>query len=453
MKRLTAIVTLVAILLALVPMTTGADEGEAADLYLVLFQDTGVPAGFYDEAAALGGRVTFAHDVGVAFVTGLTADGAATLGAQGEVAAVEPDGAFQLEPVLDSSTLGAVDADPDSPSYPTTAYYYAYQWHLRAIHADQAWVAGRLGSPDVTLAVLDTGIDYMHPDLYRRVDLSRSASFVPFDDLLVAMYFPDRHPVTDLHFHGTHVAATAVSNAFGAAGVTSRTTLMGVKICNVYGSCTFSSEIQGILHAVDNGADVINLSVGGFFDKNESDGIVGFISRTLNYANAAGVTVVVSAGNNRMDLDHDGSLYKTFCSAPNTLCIAATGPTAAESATGPWIDVDAPAPYSNYGRSAIDVAAPGGTRLDNNAGLVIAACSGTSLIMPICRTGNYVGGLTGTSMAAPHVAGLAALVVEDVGRHPGQVITRIQNGADDLGQPGVDPYYGKGRIDVINTVD
>jgi hypothetical protein len=175
MKRLTAIVTLVAILLALVPMTTGADEGEAADLYLVLFQDTGVPAGFYDEAAALGGRVTFAHDVGVAFVTGLTADGAATLGAQGEVAAVEPDGAFQLEPVLDSSTLGAVDADPDSPSYPTTAYYYAYQWHLRAIHADQAWVAGRLGSPDVTLAVLDTGIDYMHPDLYRRVDLSRSA--------------------------------------------------------------------------------------------------------------------------------------------------------------------------------------------------------------------------------------------------------------------------------------
>lgn len=453
MKTLTAIAALVAVLVALVPTTTGADEGEVADLYLVLFQDTGVPAVFYDEVAVLGGSVTFVHDVGIAFVRGLTADGAAALGAQGEVAALEPDGSFQLEPVLDSSTLGMVDADLDSPSDPTTAYYYAHQWHLRAIHADQAWAAGRLGSPDVTLAVLDSGIDYRHPDLYQRVDLSRSASFVPSDDLLVSMYFPDRHPVTDLHFHGTHVAATAVSNAFGAAGVTSRTTLMGVKICNVYGSCPFSSEIQGILHAVDNGADVINLSLGGSFDRNESDGIVGFISRTLNYANAAGVTVVVSAGNDGMDLDRDGSLYRTFCSAPNTLCVAATGPTAADSVTGPWTDVDARAPYSNCGRSAINVAAPGGTGLDNNAGLVIAACSGTSLVVPICQTGFYAVGLTGTSMAAPHVAGLAALVVEDVGRHPGQVITRIQNGADDLGQPGTDPYYGKGRINVIDTVD
>ena len=70
---------------------------------------------------------------------------------------------------------------------------------------------------------------------------------------------------------------------------------------------------------------------------------------------------------------------------------------------------------------------------------------------PICQTGYYIIGATGTSMAAPHVSGLAALVVEDVGRKPGRVVTRIQNGADDLGKPGADPFYGKGRINVDGT--
>ncbi len=69
-------------------------------------------------------------------------------------------------------------------------------------------------------------------------------------------------------------------------------------------------------------------------------------------------------------------------------------------------------------------------------------------MIPVCQTGTFVVGVTGTSMAAPHVTGLAALVVEDLGRNPGQVKTRIQQTADDLGQKGTDPYYGKGRINV-----
>jgi subtilisin family serine protease len=84
---------------------------------------------------------------------------------------------------------------------------------------------------------------------------------------------------------------------------------------------------------------------------------------------------------------------------------------------------------------------------------VWAACSRTSLVIPICQTGTFIVGVTGTSMASPHTAGLAALLVEDLGPNgPSQIRARIQQSADDLGQPGTDPNYGKGRINVPSAL-
>jgi subtilisin family serine protease len=442
---------LASVLISLIVLGVSAGpqaRADAADQHLVMFKGKGVPSGFAKQVEALGGSVVFSHEVGIAVVAGLSDDAAAELAADKKVSEIQPDGTFSLDPTLGSEVLSEYEAGLDSPSDPTTAGLYALQWNMRAIQADAAWSAGRLGSPGVTLAILDSGIDYTYPDISGLVDLGRSASFVPFDDFLVGLFFPGRHPVTDLHFHGTHVAATAVSNSFILAGVTTQTSLIGVKVCDVFGSCAFSSVVAGVLHATDNGADVANMSFGVAFGKAGNGRYVGFINKVFNYAHSAGMTIVVSAGNGAIDLDHDGNAFNAYCDAANVICVSATGPTASGGAFGPWTEVDAPAPYTNYGRSAINVAAPGGTEIPSGGGWIWSACSQTSLVIPDCQTGIYILGLTGTSMAAPHVAGLASLAVEDVGRRPGQVRARIQQSADDLGQRGTDPFYGKGRINV-----
>jgi subtilisin family serine protease len=423
-----------------------------ADQYLLMFKGS-VPARFESDVEKLGGSVVFVHEVGIAVAAGLSPGAVGDLAEKKYLKSIQPDEVFQLDPMVDLNGVQAVNARVASPGDPTSAAIFARQWNMLAIDADDAWAVGRLGSSSVTVAILDTGIDYNYPDLLGLVDLSRSVSFIPEDDALVDFFFPGMHHVTDLVYHGTHVAATVASNGLVAAGVTSGTTLMGVKVCSVYGGCPFSAVIGGILHAADQGADVANMSLGGGFLKMGMGRYVGFINQVFNYANSRGMTVVVSAGNDGWDLDHFPALYKTYCDAPNTICVSATGPTAGEGLVGPWTEVDAPAPYTNFGRSAINVAAPGGTYLPtSDAGWVWAGCSTTSLVIPACQTGYYIIGMTGTSMAAPHVSGLAALMVEDVGRNPGRIRARIQQSADDLGQRGTDPFYGKGRINVAAAV-
>jgi subtilisin family serine protease len=425
-----------------------------ADDYVVLFKGEGVPAGFADRVAALGGTVTSSHGAGIAAVSGLDAAGAAALAKDNSVADVQPDAILSLpaEGLMQADQAYVDDVSASSPSNPAGAFFFARQWDYRAIGANIGWAAGRLGSPDVTVAILDTGIDYLHADLRGRVDLSRSKSFIPSDDAIVAALFPTRNFVTDLHFHGTHVAATVSSNALAAAGMTSQVTLIGVKVLSRTGSGPFSAIFNGMLWAADHGADVINMSLGTDFPKAHNGSFLGFYNRIFNYVNRKGTLVVVAAGNDSIDLDHDGNNFNANCNAPNVVCVAATGPTASASVNGPWTDVDAPAFYTNFGRSAIDVAAPGGNIGNNGTGtggFVWEACSTSSLAIPVCRTGTFIVGVIGTSMASPHAAGLAALIVEQVGHgHPSLVKARLEQSADDLGATGTDPFYGKGRINV-----
>ena len=428
--------------------------------HLVTFSDEGPSEDHAKQITDLGGTVVTSYDqIGVAVVSGLTDASAEDLNSSEGVQSVDRDMKRKWLDPREKDTAEeafaeegtAAEVEQESPNKdPQTADRYPRQWHLRAIKADQAWAAGKLGSSNVRVAILDTGIDYTHPDLADRVDLGLSKSFVPAENAVVQTNFPGAHEIADLQYHGTHVAATVSSNAHAAAGVTSKVKLMGVKVLDRNGDGTDSGVLAGILHAADNGADVINMSLGSNFSKSEAGkrGVVATYNRALSYAYKKGTTIVVSAGNSGDKLNDGSNLYKAFCESPHVVCVSATGPTN-NSLVEPWTNIDALASYSNYG-SPITVAAPGG-----NASRVWAACSRFSLAQPVCQTGTFVLGMNGTSMAAPHASGLAALLVEQdqISKgHPSEVASKLRNSADDLGASGKDEIYGHGRINVAKAL-
>lgn len=147
----------------------------------------------------LGGEVVFFHEkAGVAVISGLNEDSAKELSSARGVQQVEPEVNIQLESVKTDgvyeaqiSDLGVMNDNPGG------AFFFARQWHLNAISAPEAWEAGKTGSSDVTVAILDTGIDYTYPDLVGLVDLDRSVFFIPEDDAFVQQFFPGAHPIAD----------------------------------------------------------------------------------------------------------------------------------------------------------------------------------------------------------------------------------------------------------------
>jgi hypothetical protein len=361
--------------------------------YVVLFAAERVPGDFGDRIAMLGGSVEASLDsIGVAAVTGLSETAAAELGAAADVRAVESD------PITGND-------------------------------------------------------DQIDTDLAGLVDLEHSISLVPED---VTQHYPGRLPFSDLFWHGTAAASVVGSNATIVAGLNRFITLLAVKVADSTDQHTAGRLIAGIVYAADQGADVINVSRGSQRDKSQSPGTVAAFERAVNYAFRKGALVVSVPFNDAADLDHNGDIVRLPCEAANAICVSATGPTAAASLTGPWENVDAIAPYSSYGRSAISVAAPGGAGAGGGFRAVWLACTTTpsqATIPPACRNHLPVAGGVGTSWAAPHVAGLAALLVAKLGHgQPALIRARILQSADDLGDPGVDPFYGKGRINVARAL-
>jgi lantibiotic leader peptide-processing serine protease len=352
-------------------------------------------------------------------------------------------------------------AGDNPPSTGDSNPLFGYQWGMDAIDAPQAWNSGYLGA-GAKVAVIDVGIYLNHPDLAANLLPSQGHNFVNLEDLgsgLCATY-PECNP-SDPGFkatgfsHATHVAGiiAAVDNNIGVIGVAPSAKIIPVKCLSDFAGFGLTSWIaSGIVYATDQHVDVINMSLGGVdikgYGKGSNlvqEGIKAF-KDAIAYAYNNGVTVVCAAGNDAIDMDHTGSVVNLPGADPHALAISATSPYG--FAVNQGTDLDVPASYTDYGSSYIDFAAPGGD-FDYPSSLYVY-----DMVLSTGGPTNYYFA-AGTSMAAPHVSGVAALIIGKYGHgalSPAQVQAKLRSGADDLGKPGKDPWFGLGRVNAYKSL-
>lgn len=324
------------------------------------------------------------------------------------------------------------------PNFIATAHmvpndpYYAYQWHMDnsvygGINMESAWDV-QTGDESVVVAVIDTGVAYEnYTRKFKQAPDLANTSFVQGYDFVNN----DNHPNDD-EGHGTHVAGTiaqSTNNNLGTAGVAFNATIMPIKVLNSKGRGYNSDIADGIYFAADNGADIINLSLGG------PDPSIT-LENALAYAYGKGVIIVCSAGNEYLEGNQPSypAAYDAYC-----IAVAATR-----------FD-EARAPYSNTG-SYLDIAAPGGDLgVDQNEdGYADGVLQQTFGNNP--RDFGYWF-YSGTSMAAPHVAGVCALLIANGTTDPNLVREAIENTAKDKDPVGWDPGYGHGIIDAYAALN
>ena len=335
----------------------------------------------------------------------------------------------------------------------------APQWDMQMIHTDEAHDI-QTGAPSVDVGVLDSGIDGHHPDFEKagvsNVDCARGRNSITFLPTGPGVGTPD--PCTDNQFHGTHVAGTigARANGIGIVGVAPNVTLVPVKVCDASGYCYASAVVDGVTYAGDQRFDVINMSF--FVDDNELQQSTEFkcmdeptqrafrlaVERAMQYARNQGVTPVAALGNSDEDLAHPSEPNENNCDVVPAETKGVIGTMALGSRSEK-------ANYSNYGTGATDVGAPGGNGTTGD-------CRTT--ILSTIPGGGYAC-IQGTSMASPHTAGMAALIVSqfgtlgadgDVGMSPTRVEQYLQSTTFDIGLAGYDECFGNGRIDALRAV-
>jgi thermitase len=271
--------------------------------------------------------------------------------------------------------------------------FFPYQYGPQRIGAPVAWNVS-VSAPRVKIAVVDTGVQLNHPDL--------ASKLVPGYDFISGDTTPN-----DGNGHGTHVAGIAASstgNGTGIAGVAPLASILPVRVLDNSGGGSLSAVANGIVFAANQGAQVINLSLG-------SPAAAYSLQAAVRYAWQRGAVIVAAAGN-------DGSAQPNYpANYPNVIAVASTN------------EQDVRSPFSNYG-TWVEVAAPG-----------------EDILSTYPRS--WYTYLSGTSMAAPHVAGVAALLVAQ-GRTNEETRDVILQSADPI--PGTGRYWVYGRVNATRAV-
>jgi serine protease len=324
---------------------------------------------------------------------------------------VEPNYIYRIPKLGQVARLAEfLDPRPEEAKEPQAAFtavndpYYSKQWHLHNINVEGAWKQTK-GSGAI-VAVIDTGV-------------SRVRDFVETKFVEGYDFVNDREQATDDNGHGTHVAGTiaqATNNNYGVAGIAYEASIMPLKVLSEYGGGTVADIAEAIRFAADNGANVINMSLGG-------GGESQLMKEAIDYAHSKGVIIIAAAGNE----NNNGAAYPARY--PHVIGVSALGPDGEK------------APYSNYG-AGIDISAPGGS----DAGKVLQET------IDVDNKGEEVLlGLQGTSMASPHVAGVAALVHASGVKNPDEIESVLLGSARPPHEDNLN-YYGAGQLNAEAAV-
>ncbi len=339
------------------------------------------------------------------------------LGADPEVETVEVEHLWAVPERTDAGAIARPDVlvaprdggDRFVPNDP----YYSHQWHLDQIGMPAAWPRGR--GEGVVVAVIDTGVAYRSAGGFVQAPDLGQTSFVPGWDFVADDAYPD-----DEHGHGTHVAGTiaqSTDNGLGVAGVAPSASIMPLRVLDASGAGGWAAIASAIRWAADHGADVINMSLGGGMRSRT-------VERAIDYAHEHGVVIVAAAGNSSANAveypaRHDHVIAVGAVRYDRELSF-----------------------YSCYGQG-LDVVGPGGdTRVDQNGDGLPDGVLQNTIVGRDVRRFDYLA-WQGTSMAAPHVAGVAALVRASGVTDPDAVERVLRDTAEPVGDV---EHYGAGLV-------
>jgi subtilisin family serine protease len=471
--RILATIALAMGLLGFAIPKAATTQASTAETYVILYNQQAVPSDAATMVANAGGTFVYGYDkIGVVIASSSDTAFAAKVKADKRVEGVSSTASFGVQLTDEFEVVDAADTAAASTATDFNDPLSVNQWDMFQIHVPEAQEVNA-GSPSVVVGDIDTGLDWSHPDLAANVDFANSVSCVSG--------VPNTDPAAwmDDNGHGTHTAGTiaAAKNGIGIIGVAPNVKIAGIKAGNADGYFFPEAVICSFYWAATHNIDVTNNSYYAdpwlFNCRNDAEqrAIWKAEQRAINYAMQKGVTVVAAAGNENIDLSKrnidssspdDGTpVTREVTNACVVIPVEIPG-VIGVSADGNLMEKSY---YSTYGVSAVQVVAPGG---DSRYQRTAAAPRGT---VYSTYPNNRYAYAQGTSMASPHAAGVAALIVSQFGKMmPGRVQAMLNQTADPMACPenpfragtnyeatctggeGYNSFYGHGQINAFNAV-